>query len=97
MPSLHITLAPPPPSSAGWKIKATFPEKFLVSHKYLAAPKSIVVCPSCPQGCITPSCLDLYFLLVNSANGNASISALRPIVFPFNLPLIIATIPVFAI
>ena len=92
-----MTFAPPPPSSAGWKISATFPAKPLVSHKYLAAPKSIVVCPSCPQACIIPVLLDLYFLLVISVNGNASISALSPIVFPLDLPLIIATIPVFAI
>jgi hypothetical protein len=54
MPSLTISLPPPPPSSAGWKITATEPAKFRVSARYFAAPSSMAVCPSWPQACILP-------------------------------------------
>ena len=54
MPSLTISLPPPPPSSAGWKMTATEPAKLRVSARYLAAPSSMAVWPSWPQACISP-------------------------------------------
>mmetsp|Transcript_24828 Transcript_24828/g.62569 ORF Transcript_24828/g.62569 Transcript_24828/m.62569 type:complete len:234 (+) Transcript_24828:598-1299(+) len=51
--SLSSRAAPPPPSSAGWKISFTQPaspgSRALSS---LAAPSSIAVWPSCPQACM---------------------------------------------
>ena len=52
--SSSIASAPPQPSSPGWKMKWTMPSKLRVSARYLAAPSSMVVCPSWPQACITP-------------------------------------------
>ena len=54
MPSLTISLPPPPPSSAGWKMTATEPAKLRVSARYFAAPSSMAVWPSWPQACILP-------------------------------------------
>ena len=54
------TMASPPvrPSSLGWKTTTTVPSKLRVSHRYLAAPSSIAVCPSWPQACILPGVLE---------------------------------------
>ena len=97
-PSSTITRPPPPPSSAGWNIKCTVPSKFLVSARYLAAPSSIVVCPSWPQACILPAFFERCSGLPSSSIGSASMSALRPIdrlLLPD--PLSTPTTPVVAI
>ena len=39
MPSSTISLPPPPPSSAGWKITATVPSKLRVSARYFRGPQ----------------------------------------------------------
>ncbi|MNT52463.1 hypothetical protein D3C72_1894910 [compost metagenome] len=53
-PSSIIFFAPPNPSSAGWKIRFRVPLKSPRRARYFAAQSSMVVCPSCPQACITP-------------------------------------------
>jgi hypothetical protein len=78
----HITPAPPPFSSAGWKISATLPAKFRVSARYFAAPSSIVVCPSWPQACILPGVVEACAAPVASMIGSASISARSPMTGP---------------
>ncbi|MCY1504385.1 hypothetical protein D9M68_385530 [compost metagenome] len=95
MPSLTISLPPPPPSSAGWKMTATLPAKLRVSARYLAAPRSIAVWPSWPQACILPDVSEAQGLPLVSVIGSASMSARRPIVRPEpRLPRIRPTTPV---
>ena len=53
-PFVHHRSPPAPPSSAGWNMMMAVPAKARVSHRYLAAPSSIAVCPSWPQACIFP-------------------------------------------
>ena len=40
-------------------ITAMVPSKFRVSARYLVAPRSMAVCPSCPHACMMPSFWDL--------------------------------------
>ncbi len=84
-PSSIITFAPPPPSSAGWKIKWTAPSKFRVSLSIFAAPSSMAVWPSWPQACMRPDSSS-GGELVGSSIGRQSMSARRPIDFS-ELPL----------
>ena len=70
--------APPQPSSPGWKMKWTMPSKLRVSARYLAAPSSMVVWPSCPQACIAPFTVLRKGRSVSSSIGSASISARSP-------------------
>ncbi|MCY1215589.1 hypothetical protein D9M72_274390 [compost metagenome] len=53
-PASIIRLAPPSPSSAGWKIRFRVPLNSPCRARCLAAQSSMAVCPSCPQACITP-------------------------------------------
>ena len=77
-PASTIALAPPRPSSAGWKMKCTRPRKLRVCAKYLAAPSSMVVWPSWPQACITPSFVEACAKRFASRIGKASMSARNP-------------------
>ncbi len=77
-PSSIITRAPPPPSSAGWKITWTVPSKRRDSARYCAAASSIAVWPSWPHACIRPSWTDLCANALCSCSGSASMSARRP-------------------
>ncbi len=77
-PSSTIALAPPRPSSAGWKMKFTVPSKFFVAARYLAAPSSIVVWPSWPQACMRPACFERCANRFASSIGRQSMSARRP-------------------
>src|SRR6478735_3170122 len=77
-PSLIISRAPPPPSSAGWKIRYTVPSKLRFFARCCAAASSIAVWPSWPQACILPwSCL-AWAKVLSSVTGSASMSARRP-------------------
>ena len=78
-PSRIIASAPPAPSSAGWKMKWTVPSKPWRSTRWRAAPRSIVVCPSCPQPCIRPGCRDACSKVLSSSIARASMSARSPI------------------
>ncbi len=53
-PSSIMRSAPPPPSSAGWKIRCSVPSNEPCSARWRAAASSIAVWPSWPQACITP-------------------------------------------
>src|SRR5262245_44278069 len=77
-PSSTIALAPPMPSSAGWKMKCTVPSKFRLRARCCAAPSSIAVCPSCPHACMTPSWRERCANVFASRIGSASMSARRP-------------------
>ena len=55
-PSSTMRLAPPPPSSAGWKIRFSVPLKRRVCARWRAAASSVAVWPSWPQACILPWC-----------------------------------------
>ena len=57
-PSSSMASPPVRPSSLGWKMTTTVPSKLRVSHRYLAAPSSMEVCPSWPQACILPGVLE---------------------------------------
>ncbi|MNY52602.1 hypothetical protein D3C86_1882870 [compost metagenome] len=60
-PASIMGLAPPGPSSAGWKTSLTVPENScLRSLRILATPRRMAMWASWPQACITPSCSDLY-------------------------------------
>ena len=77
-PASTIAFAPPKPSSAGWKMKWTRPRKSRFAAKCLAAPSSIVVWPSWPQACITPSARERCAKVFRSWMGSASMSARSP-------------------
>ena len=95
-PSSTMTRPPPPPSSAGWKIRCTVPSKLRVAARYLAAPSSIVVCPSWPQACILPSLAERCGELVHLLHRQASMSARRPIAAGELPRRIVPTTPVSA-
>ena len=82
-PSWIISRAPPPPSSAGWKIRYTVPSKLRFFEKCCAAASSMAVWPSWPQACILPWCWLAWAKVLNSVMGSASMSARRPIARPF--------------
>ena len=84
-PSSIIAFAPKPFSSLGWKMKIARPLKSPASARYLAAPSSMLVCPSWPQACITPSYVDLWTHSPVSPSGSASMSA-RKAMLPSPLP-----------
>ena len=93
-PCSIIFRAPAPPSSAGWNTSFTVPRSEASrSFRSAAAPRSIVVCASCPQACIFPSTLLLKGTSVSSWMGRASMSARRPTVGPSPRPSF-ATVPV---
>jgi hypothetical protein len=48
-PSSIMARLPVRPSSLGWNTTTTVPSKLRVSHRYLAAPSSMAVCPSWPR------------------------------------------------
>ena len=73
-----MALAPPMPSSAGWKMKLTWPRKLRVRARYSAAPSSMVVWPSWPQACIRPSWVERCAKVFSSRIGRASMSARSP-------------------
>jgi len=57
-PSLTITSAPAPPSSAGWKSRRTLPRRRPArAWSSRAAPSSIATCASWPHACIAPGTL----------------------------------------
>src|SRR6218665_44044 len=68
-PSSIITRAPPPPSSAGWKIRYTVPSNGRCCAKCCAAASSMAVWPSWPQACILPWCRLAWAKLLNSCIG----------------------------
>ena len=78
-PSASILRAPPRPSSAGWKMSCTVPAKSRLAERCFAAPSSMVVCPSCPQACITPWLVEACDAPVCSWIASASMSARSPI------------------
>ncbi|MNL12651.1 hypothetical protein D3C87_1335230 [compost metagenome] len=77
-PSRIISRAPPPRSSAGWKIRYTVPSKFRWRARCCAAPSSMAVWPSWPQACMTPACLLAWLNWFTSCIGSASMSARSP-------------------
>ena len=93
-PSAIMARAPPPPSSAGWNTRRTVPVQLGSSSSSFAAPSSAVVCPSCPQACITPGTVDFQGRSsVCSWMGSASMSPRSPTA-RFPPPrLIVATTP----
>ena len=74
-PSLIISRAPPPPSSAGWKTSTTLPSKCRCWARWCAAASKVAVCPSCPQACILPACRLACANAFFSWMGKASMSA----------------------
>ena len=73
------------------------PSKLRVSARYLAAPSSMVVCPSWPQACIFPGTVEAWATPLCSRIGSASMSARRPMardVSPW--PRMTPTTPVLA-
>ena len=59
-PSSIMARPPVSPSSLGWNTTTTVPSKLRVSHRYLAAPSSMAVCPSWPHACILPGVFEAY-------------------------------------
>ena len=74
-PSSIIAVAPSPCSSLGWKMKMARPLKSPCRARCAAAPSSMLLCPSWPQACITPSWAERHSGLPVSVIGSASISA----------------------
>ena len=77
-PSAIMRSAPPPPSSAGWKISCSVPSKRPLSARWRAAASSIAVWPSWPQACIRPGWALAQATPERSSIGSASLSARRP-------------------
>ena len=77
-PSLIISRAPPPPSSAGWNTRYTVPSKWRCFDRCLAAASSMAVWPSWPQACILPGCWLACAKVLCSVIGSASMSARSP-------------------
>src|SRR5574343_715021 len=92
-PSLIISRAPPPPSSAGWKIRYTVPSKSRWRARCWAAASSMAVWPSCPQACILPAWRLAWAKVLNSCMGSASMSARRPMARPQAPPSRPCTMP----
>mmetsp|Transcript_30130 Transcript_30130/g.64364 ORF Transcript_30130/g.64364 Transcript_30130/m.64364 type:complete len:243 (+) Transcript_30130:555-1283(+) len=71
--------APAPPSSAGWKASLIVPRPSFPSAcrpvSRRAAPRSIVVCTSCPHACMRPGWVLRKYTSASSSRGSASISA----------------------
>lgn len=76
-PARTSSIAPPGAfSSACWKMSFTLPGSRLRSRmRMAAAPRSIAMCPSCPQACETPGFSDAKGRPVVSGTGRASMSA----------------------
>ena len=81
-PSVIISRAPPPPSSAGWKIRYTVPSKLRCAARCWAAASSMATWPSWPQACILPACVLAWAKVLSSVMGSASMSARRPMARP---------------
>ena len=94
-PSSIIDVAPPGVcSSACWKRRTISPlTSSRLPCRISANPSSIVVCPSCPQACMTSGTWDLYGTSFSSWIGRASISARNATVGPGCAPLIRPTTP----
>ena len=97
-PSFIISRAPPPPSSAGWKMQWTVPEKrSRWAASSCAAASSIATWPSWPQACMRPGMRLACAKVLCSVIGSASMSARRPMARfepPGALPRIVPTTPV---
>ena len=75
-------------------MKRTVPSKRRFCDRYLAAPSSMVECPSCPHACILPSFCERCAKSFSSCKNSASMSARRPMALP-PLPFVsVATTPV---
>ncbi|KAG0747725.1 hypothetical protein G6F24_015505 [Rhizopus arrhizus] len=77
-PSSIMRLAPPRPSSAGWKIRLSVPSNSPCRARWCAAANSMAVWPSWPQACMTPSLRLAWSRPVASWIGKASMSARSP-------------------
>ena len=81
IPDSQTIRAPPVVSSAGWKTRST--ERGSSSAqvtRWCASPRSIAMCPSCPQACILCGCVEAKGTPVVSVTGKASISERRAVV-----------------
>ena len=92
-PAFNMVFAPVKPSSSGWNTSFIFPHiSFWCSFNSFAAPRSMVVCISCPQACMQLFS-DAKGTGASSFIARASISALSRKVLPGLSPSITATIP----
>ena len=75
-PASIIGLAPPGPSSAGWKTNTTVPARRAFSRsRTAAAPSAMAMWASWPQACMQPGWVEAKASPVSSAIGRASMSA----------------------